>query len=267
MTDMIRALILGVVEGLTEFIPVSSTGHLIITGDLLEFTSEFAKTFDVAIQLGAILAVVIIFKDKFIDLLRFKKEKFPNIRQITATTIPALIFGFALHGAIKKYLFSPVTVAVGLILGSILMIYADKFARQHKLEGESKQLSLKDSLFVGLFQTLALWPGMSRSGSTISGSIFMGMDYRTASAYSFICAVPVMFCATGYELLKAFSAGGAGISHEQLVLLAVGFFTSLAFGWLSIVFFLKLIARIKLVPFAIYRIILAVGILLIYLIF
>jgi undecaprenyl-diphosphatase len=261
MHDIIRSLILGVVEGLTEFIPVSSTGHLIIAGDLLEFTSEFAKTFDVAIQLGAILAVVIIFKDKFIDLLCFKKDKFPNTWQVIVTTIPALIFGFLLHGAIKKYLFSPVTVAVGLIAGSILMIYADRFAAKNIPAGDSKKITLGQSLVIGLFQTLALWPGMSRSGATISGSIFMRLDYRAAAAYSFICAVPVMFCATGYELLKA-SAGG--ITQAQIIVLAVGFVTSLLFGWLSIVFFLKLIARIKLLPFAIYRIVLALVILVSY---
>ena len=256
MPDIVKAILLGIVEGLTEFIPVSSTGHLIVAGELLEFTGNFAKTFDIAIQLGAILAVVIVYRSQFTQYLKFKPNTkvYPNIYHMILTILPILGAGFFLHKYIKQYLFSPFTVAIGLILGSFIMLAADYYHRRRKYD---REITYKQSFILGLFQCLALWPGMSRSGSTISGGLFLGMNHLKASSYSFIVAVPVMLCATGYELLKS----ATKISSHQFLLISVGFVVSFLFGWLSIVFFLRLIPRIRLLPFAIYRIIIAIIIL------
>ncbi|MCX6112091.1 MAG: undecaprenyl-diphosphate phosphatase [Proteobacteria bacterium] len=252
MDDIIKAILLGIVQGLTEFIPVSSTGHLILAGNILEFSGEFAKTFDIAIQLGSILAVIIIYKDNFREYIKPKPNLkiFPNIIHIIITTIPVLIIGVLLHNAIKQYLFTPFTVAIGLMLGSVLMLFADYYYRRTK---NNLDIGYKKSFVVGLFQCLALWPGMSRSGATISGGIFSGMDHKKAAGYSFICAVPAMFAATGYELLKTSHA----FTLHEFFLLAIGFVVSFAVGWASILFLIRLVSKIKLMPFAIYRIILA----------
>ena len=252
MSDIVKAILLGIVQGLTEFVPVSSTGHLILAGNLLEFSGEFSKTFDIAIQLGSILAVIIIYKDNFREYIKPKPnlKVFPNIIHIIMTTIPVLIAGFLFHDVIKQYLFTPFTVAIGLLLGSVLMLFADYYYRRTK---SNIDIGYKKSVMVGLFQCLSLWPGMSRSGSTISGGIFNGMDHKKAASYSFICAVPAMFAATGYELLKTRHA----FNLHEFFLLAIGFIVSFAVGWASIVFLIRLVSKIKLLPFAIYRIILA----------
>ena len=179
---------------------------------------------------------------------------YPNIFHIAATIIPVAIAGYLFHDFMKQYLFTPFTVAVGLILGSFLMIFADYY---YKRTQRNEQIGYKRAFLVGAFQCLALWPGMSRSGSTISGGIISGMDHKNAASYSFICAVPVMFMATAFELLKT----GASINSRELILLITGFIVAFVVGWASIVFLLKLLSKIKLFPFAIYRIILAIIIL------
>lgn len=256
MNDILKAIILGTVQGLTEFIPVSSTGHLIVAGDLLQFTGEFSKTFDIAIQLGSILAVIIIFRENFREYikLRINTKIFPNVIHIILTLVPVMIVGYFFHDLIKQYLFTPTTVAFGLMFGSISMMFADYYQHRTKLD---QNIGYKRAISVGLFQCLALWPGMSRSGATISGGIFSGMGYKKASVYSFICAVPVMIIATGFELLKT----KATLDAHELIVLIVGFVLAFLVGWASILFLLKLISKIKLTPFAIYRIILAIIIL------
>lgn len=256
MSDIIKALLLGIVQGLTEFLPVSSTGHLIISGSILEFSGEFAKTFNIAIQLGSILAVIIIYKDNFKEYIRPKPnlKVFPNIIHIILTTVPVLIVGAVSYKFIKQYLFGTTTVAIGLMLGSVIMLFADYYQRVKKTD---QIISYKKAILVGIFQCLSLWPGMSRSGVTISGGLFTGMAHSRASSYSFICAVPAMFAATGYELFKS----SANFSSNELILLITGFLVSFAVGWASIVILLKLISRIKLMPFALYRIALAILIL------
>lgn len=256
MSDILKAVILGVVQGLTEFIPVSSTGHLIIAGHALEFSGEFSKTFDIAIQLGSILAVVIIYSGNFKEYIKLRPnlKVFPNIIHIIITMMPAVIVGVLMHKTIKQYLFSPTTVALSLIAGSILMIFADYYQHRHKTDNN---VGYKGSLMIGLFQCLSLWPGMSRSGATISGGIFSGMGYKKASMYSFICAVPIMIAACTYELIKT----KASLTGNELLVLGVGFTISFLVGWASILFLLKLIPRTKLWPFSVYRIILAIVIL------
>jgi undecaprenyl-diphosphatase len=256
MTDIIKTIILGILEGLTEFIPVSSTGHLIILNEIINFQGEFAKTFDIFIQLGAILSVIIIYKNNFIEYIKLKPnfKIFPNIFHIIVTTIPALAFGYLLHPYIKKYLFSSFTVAIGLIIGSFIMLFADYY---NKSIEKDKKMTYGKAFIIGLFQCLAMWPGVSRSGATISGAVLTGTSYKNASTYSFICAVPIMIVAISYDLFKT----NITFTTDKIIILATGFIVSFIVGYFSILFFLKLINKIKLMPFAIYRIILAVIIL------
>ncbi len=186
MSDIIKALILGI-NKVCEFLPVSSTGHLIIFGDILEFSGEFAKTFNIAIQLGSILAVIIIYKNNFKEYIKPKPNLkiFPNIIHIILTTIPVLVVGAVFYKFIKQYLFGTTTVAIGLMLGSVIMLFADYYQRVKKTD---KIISYKKAILVGIFQCLSLWPGMSRSGVTISGGLFTGMAHSRASSYSFRCA-------------------------------------------------------------------------------
>ncbi len=252
MLDIYKTLILGIVQGLTEFLPISSTGHLIISGNILDFGGEFAKTFDIAIQLGSIMAVAIIYRPKFREYVKIRPnlEVFPNVIHIIITMMPAIIVGALFHGVIKEYLFNPKSVAISLIVGSIIMLIADRYQYKKKTDVD---VTYRGSLIIGLFQCLSLWPGMSRSGITISGGIFSGMGYRKASMYSFICAVPIMVAACGYELLKT----KAILSSHEITMLIIGFVVSFLVGWVAIISLLKLIPRTKLWPFSIYRIVLA----------
>lgn len=256
MSEIVKAILLGIVQGLTEFMPVSSTGHLIIAGEVLEFGGEFAKTFDIAIQLGSIMAVIIIYSANFKEYIKLKPNLkiFPNVIHIILTLIPVVIVGVLLHGVIKQYLFTPITVALSLIVGSIIMIFADYY--QHRKKSDIN-IGYKSAFAIGVIQCLSMWPGMSRSGVTISGGLFSGMGYKKASMYSFICAVPVMIAACGYELFKT----SVVLSNNDILLLAIGFVVSFLVGWGSIIFLLKLIPRTKLWPFSVYRIILAIIIL------
>lgn len=258
--QILIALILGVVEGLTEFLPVSSTGHLIIAGNLLDFTGDRAATFEVFIQLGAILAVVWLYRDRFFKLLELRKTKgFEGVRGIkllALTTLPALVAGFLLHDFIKNHLFQPETVVIGLLLGGIALIIVEKFIfSRHKPTTISlDSLTNKQALSIGLFQVLALWPGVSRSASTIVGGMLNGVDRKAAVEYSFLAAVPVMIAATGYDLLSSLST----LQASDFPMFAVGFVTAFVAAVLAIKFFVKLVQRYTFTPFGWYRIALAV---------
>ncbi|MCW2276641.1 undecaprenyl-diphosphate phosphatase [Heliophilum fasciatum] len=253
------AVILGIIEGLTEFIPVSSTGHLIIAGNLLQFTGERADTFEVFIQLGAILAVVIIYRDLFVNILRNfwryglrSQECGFSVIHIAAAITPALGLGFLLHKIIKTYLFSVQTVLIGLVLGAILMLVASRLLTRNHAD-TLDEVTIRQSFQVGLWQCLSLWPGFSRSGSTIAGAMLSGMTPSVAAEFSFIIAVPVMIAATGYDMLKSYDI----LTVSDIPVFATGFLVSFFVAWLAIVWFLKLLRRIGLTPFAIYRIVIA----------
>lgn len=263
--ELAVAFILGLVEGLTEFAPVSSTGHMIIVDDLLLNSKELltepvANTFKVVIQLGSILAVVIVFKDRFLDLLGLKKGVSTDrstgrlsLSKVIVGLIPAGILGVLFEDYIDEHLFSVETVVIGLVIGAVLMIIADRI-QPKKLKAESvDQITYKQALGVGLFQCLGLWPGFSRSGSTISGGVMLSMSHRAASDFTFIMAVPIMLGASGISLLKNWEY----FSFEALPFFIVGFISAFVFSMIFIRFFLKLINQIKLLPFAIYRIVLA----------
>ncbi|RUT33524.1 undecaprenyl-diphosphate phosphatase [Paenibacillus zeisoli] len=259
------ALILGLVEGITEFAPVSSTGHMIIVDDFLfqtnkMFTPEVAVTFKIVIQLGSILAVVVLMRDRFLNLLGLKKipgqtttGQRLNLGQVIVALIPAGVLYLLLDDLVDTYLFSTQTVVIGLVLGAILMIVADRFGPREPKTVSVDQITYKQAFIVGLIQCLSMWPGFSRSGSTISGGVLLGMKHRTAADFTFIMAVPIMAGVSFFSLLKNWDS----ITPEVIPFFIVGFISAFVFALISIRFFLKLINRIKLVPFALYRIVLA----------
>ncbi|WP_377887381.1 undecaprenyl-diphosphate phosphatase [Alkalihalobacillus sp. R86527] len=251
--ELLIAIILGVVEGLTEFLPVSSTGHLILTGFWLDFVDERAKTFEIVIQLGAILAVVVMYRKRFIDLFSLKQtEGGLSLMHIILGMIPAIVAGFFLHNVIKTYLFSPYTVVFGLVLGGIFMILAD-VKRTASVTSNLDDLTLKQAFSIGVFQCLALWPGFSRSGATISGGVLLGTTHKTAAEFSFILAVPIMVAASGFDLLKSYKY----LAIADIPIFAVGFIVAFLVALIAIVTFIRFIERVRLIPFAIYRFILA----------
>lgn len=256
MFHYITAIILGMVEGLTEFLPVSSTGHLILVGDLLNYTGEASKTFEIFIQLGSILAVVVVYWRRFIVLIEgvFSKEKRKglNFIHVILAMIPAVILGLIAHDAIKTYLFSPTTVLIGLVAGGILMIVAENRKKPNPTT-DLDSLTYRQAFVVGLYQCLALWPGFSRSGSTIAGGILAGTSHRVAADFTFIVAVPMMVAASGLDLVKSYKY----LSPSDIPFFGVGFITAFIVALFAIKVFLKLISKVKLKPFAYYRFVLA----------
>jgi undecaprenyl-diphosphatase len=261
-----KALILGVVEGLTEFLPVSSTGHLIVAGSLLDFTGAEAKTFHVVIQFGAILAIVWEYRRK-IGAVIVGLPTQPKARRFTANvviaTIPAVVLGLLLEKKIKAVLFSPVPVAVALILGGVVILWAEARQRDRGVAPRVTsvdELTYADALKVGLAQCLALIPGTSRSGSTIIGGMLFGLERRVATEFSFFLAIPIIFGATVYELAKDWQT----LSFDAFGLFAVGMVAAFISGFVCIRWLLRYVATHDFTAFAWYRIgfgllILAVG--------
>jgi undecaprenyl-diphosphatase len=269
---ILKAIILGLVEGLTEFAPVSSTGHMIIVDDMWLKSVEFleskyaANTFKVVVQLGSILASVIFFKDRFIEMLGLERwlnkksyrehkgqESRLKLTQVIVGLIPAGVFGVLFEDYIDEHLFSTNTVLIGLVLGAILMIVADLFGGKRPKVNTVDQITYKQAFSIGLIQCFSLWPGFSRSGATISGGVLLGLSHRAAADFTFIMAVPIMAGASGISLLKNWEY----ITVDALPFFIAGFISAFVFAYISIKFFLKLINKVKLIPFAIYRIVLA----------
>lgn len=247
-----QALILGIVEGLTEFLPISSTGHQIIVADLLNFGGERAMAFNIIIQLGAILAVVWEFRRKILDVV----TGLPTQRTAQRFTVnlliaflPAVVLGVLFADLIHKYLFNPITVATALVVGGIVMLWAER--RQHVVRAESvDDITWKDALKVGLAQCLAMIPGTSRSGSTIIGGLLFGLSRKTATEFSFFLAMPTMVGAavySGYKYRDLFQA-------SDLPVFAVGFVTAFIFAMIAVKGLLKFIASHSYAVFAWYRI-------------
>jgi undecaprenyl-diphosphatase len=268
---IMKAIILGMVEGLTEFAPVSSTGHMIIVDDMWLQSQQFltkyvANTFKVVIQLGSILAVVVVFKDRFIDLLGLRgrhRDGAPRLKlmQVIVGLIPAGVLGVLFEDYIDEHLFSTATVLIGLVVGALLMMVADWFAQKTAPKAQTvDQITYKQAFIVGLVQCLSLWPGFSRSGSTISGGVLAGMSHRAAADFTFIMAVPIMLGASVLSLLKNWQY----FTVDALPFFIAGFISAFVFALVSIRFFLKLINKIRLVPFAVYRIVLALVIYIVY---
>ena len=246
------AVVLGIVEGLTEFLPVSSTGHLIVAGRLLGFTGERAGTFEIFIQMGAILAVVVFEWRRFVGLLRSDPARaFSGPRGVGLlflTTLPALAAGALLHGFIKARLFGPGPVAIGLAAGGVLILVVERLRPTPRIDGVDA-LGWRQALAIGLFQCLAMWPGVSRSGATIVGGLLCGLERRTAATYSFLAAVPVLTAATALDLYKGIGA----LSAADIAPFAVGFLVAFVAAWAAIRTFVAILARHTLAPFAWYR--------------
>lgn len=250
------AVLLGVVEGVTEFIPVSSTGHLIIVGHLLGWHDARAAAFEIFIQLGAILAVGMLYKERFLGLLPGQQQGgFSGgygLWLLALTTAPALVAGALLHDVIKSYLFNPFTVALGLGLGGLGILVLERWYVRPGRPGLDA-LRWRDALVVGLFQCLSLWPGVSRAAATISGGMLAGVERKTATEYSFLAAVPVMCAATVYDLLKSWHE----LQPADLPLFAIGFVVALLSAMIAIKGFIRLLSTHTLVPFGWYRIVVA----------
>ncbi len=256
------AVILGVVEGLTEFLPVSSTGHLILAGGALHFTGELAGIFEVVIQAGAMLAVIGAYRGRVAGFFIPKQTGGLSGRRgwalMALTTAPALMLGFVFHHSIKEYLFKPVPVAMALAVGAAAILIVESIslkARTDSVDG----LSWQQALGIGLFQCLALWPGMSRAAATIVGGMILGLDRKTSAEYSFLAAIPVIGAATVYDLYKGAHGGLLHMSDAPMFI--VGLLVSCVTAWLTIRMFLNYVSARTLRPFAVYRLILAVGVL------
>jgi len=253
------ALILGVVEGLTEFLPISSTGHLQVTSELLGFTGARADLFKIFIQLGAILAVVFEFRDRLWGWVsRFPGE--PRSRRfasrIAIAFVPFAALGLLFKDLIFEHLFSTVTVAWALIVGALGILLVEARHRPGTTRNVDT-LSWRQALGVGLFQCLALWPGFSRSAATILGGLLVHLDRRTATEFSFFLAIPVMFGATGYSLWSDYDALAQGDMLWLLLSTVISFFIA----WISIRWLLRFVANHSFAPFAWYRLALGVAIL------
>lgn len=267
MGDYSIAVILGIVEGLTEYIPVSSTGHMILVGDMLGFDGPRAGVFEVFIQLGAILSVLVIYKEKFLRMARqyrcwdlllhkknwIRKDTGLTLAHVAAGIVPVMGIGYLAHHAIKTYLFSPGTVIIGLIIGGLFMLAAER-AHMRIVCDDVEKMTIMQSFLVGAFQICALWPGFSRSGSTIAGGLFLGVSRKAAADFSFIIAVPVMFVACIYDLLKSL----ADLNSGDLAMIAIGFVIAFVVAYVSVLWFLKFLNKSTLASFAYYRFLVAV---------
>jgi len=258
--EILTTIIMGLVEGITEFLPISSTGHLIIAGHLLGFDDmvgkDVADAFKIIIQLGAILAVVAAYPGRFVGLLRFRENRgFAGLRGIwllAITSVPAALLGWATHGYIKEKLFNSATVAVALAVGAVWILLTERLRPRARKEGIDS-LTWREALGVGLFQCLSLWPGMSRSASTILGGMTCGVERKTATEYSFLAAVPIMIAATCYELYKSYGI----LNASHVTMLAIGFVVAFFSAWVAVKFFIHFLSHHTLVPFGWYRLIVA----------
>ena len=261
-----KALILGVVEGLTEFLPVSSTGHLIVVGSMLNFSGDFAKTFDVVIQLGAILAVCWEFRRKIGRVVSGLPTR-PDARRFTlnviVATVPAIVLALLFERAIKSVLFAPVPVAFALVVGGLIILWVESRRRAGNVRAAGganpsrparvqslDDITVADALKVGFAQCFALIPGMSRSGSTIIGAMLVGLERRVATEFSFFLAIPVIVGATVYELHKTWHT----LSADWLGLFGVGFVAAFVSAFACVRWLLRYVASHDFVPFAWYRI-------------
>ncbi len=253
---LIKAAIMGIVEGLTEFLPISSTGHLILAGSLLGFDDDKAKVFDIAIQTGAIFAVILVYWQKIRDTvaaLPTDKQAQQFALNVFIAFLPAVVLGLLFGKAIKAHLFTPVVVASTFIIGGFIILWAEKrqqnnpaVARIHAVE----EMTMLDALKVGLVQCFAMIPGTSRSGSTIIGGMLMGLSRKAATDFSFYLAIPTLIGAGVYSLYKE----RALLSLADLPLFGVGLLFSFISAWLCIRWLLRYIATHSFVVFAWYRI-------------
>ncbi|UXE66961.1 MAG: undecaprenyl-diphosphate phosphatase [Chryseotalea sp. WA131a] len=255
--SIIEAIILAIVEGITEFLPVSSTGHMIIASSLMGIAENpFTKTFTVAIQLGAIFSVVVLYWKRFFQTINFYIKLF-------VAFLPAAVIGFLLNDYIDQLLERVEVVAVMLILGGIVFLFIDKLFKKTE-ENEVPEINYTTALKIGFFQTIAMIPGVSRSAATIIGGLTQKLTKKTAAEFSFFLAVPTMAAATGYKLLKFYKAGN-GFSSDEIMILLVGNAVAFIVAMLAIKSFIQFLTNNGFKLFGYYRIVLGVIILVLYL--
>lgn len=246
---IVETIILAVIEGLTEFLPVSSTGHMILAAAAMKIhEDEFVKTFEIAIQLGAIMAIVLMYYKRFLQGITIYLK-------LAAAFIPTAIIGFLAYDFIKAYLFNPTVVAISLIIGGIVLIVIDKRVVQKASQTlEIENIPYKKAFYIGLIQCLSMIPGTSRAAATIIGGVFNGLDKKQATEFSFLLAVPTMMAATAYDLLKT----PIVFSNYELLLLGIGLVVAFVSAWLAVKVFLKLVEEFGFKYFGYYRILVGI---------
>jgi len=253
---LIKAAIMGIVEGLTEFLPISSTGHLILAGALLGFDDDKAKVFDIAIQTGAIFAVILVYWQKIratVVALPTEKQAQQFVLNVLVAFVPAVVLGLLFGKAIKAHLFTPVVVASTFIIGGFIILWAEKRQQNNPAAAriqEVEAMTVMDAVKVGLVQCLAMIPGTSRSGATIIGGMLLGLSRKAATDFSFFLAMPTLIGAGVYSLYKE----RALLSMADLPLFGVGLVFSFLSAWLCVRWLLRYISTNSFVPFAWYRI-------------
>lgn len=247
--DLLHSVILGIVEGLSEFLPISSTAHLVFVSKLLNISqSDFTKTFEIAIQSGAILAVVVLYAKR---ILVDKKV----LEKIIYAFIPTAILGFIFYKLIKELLIGNILISlVALFIGGLLIIYLERLFKNRKQNLKIENLTNTQAIIVGISQSIAVIPGISRSAATILPSMFFGLSRKEAIEFSFMLAIPTMFAATGYDLLK----NAKLLTSSNIEVLVLGFVVSFITALIAVKWFLKFVQTNTLIPFAIYRILIAV---------
>jgi undecaprenyl-diphosphatase len=256
VADWLKVIVLGIVEGITEFLPVSSTGHLIVAKDLLNFEAVPPDLFEIFIQVGAVVAVLVYYAPQLWRDVRSLPSDSRSQQfwlAVIIAAVPALAVGFFFNDVITELLFKPAVVALALITGGILFLIAERFYQfpvNAPEPDERVTVSLRQALIIGLCQLLALIPGMSRSGMSILGGMAAGLNRRTATAFSFYLAIPVLGGATVYSLLKSL----ADLNSQSLMFLLVGAIVSGIVAWMSIAWLLRYVAQHTFIPFGVYRI-------------
>lgn len=251
--EVIKAVVLGIIEGLTEFLPISSTGHLIIANRYLDFQGEFANLFAVVIQTGAILSVIVYFKDKVFPKRSDLKSYVSRWSKVALAVVPAVVLGLLFADKIDAVLFNPTAVAIALVFGAVLLLLIENRHFRILVSAEH-QITYRAALFVGFAQCMALFPGMSRSASTIIGAIVIGFSRPLAAEFSFYLAIPTLLGASLYKIAKY----GGTLLTEEWILLGVGTLVSFLVAYIVIAGFMQYIKKHDFKPFAYYRIILGV---------
>ena len=264
--SLLDAILLGIVEGLTELLPVSSTGHLILLDRVLHHEGDAAKSLDVVIQLGAVVAIALYFRARLAEHARGLWARRPESVRLALSLaiafVPGAALGLVTHHWVKQHLFGPVTVGAALAVGGVLMIVVDRWHRKAAQETGLERVGWGRAAIIGACQCLSLWPGASRSMTTIVGGQLTRLDTKTAAEFSFLLALPTLGAATLYDFYKNHALilampGGAEV-------LAVGTMVSFVVTWLVIALFLRYVSRVGLVPFAIYRVVLGATVLVLY---
>lgn len=257
---LLKVILIGIVEGVTEFLPISSTGHMILAGSIINFKGPFADLFEIFIQFGAILAVVVLFRRKIIASLKALRPGQFGFRLwlgVLCAFIPAAVVGVIFKKTIEKHLFNPVAIAISLLVGGIVMLITENYYKNNKRTRKPEDVTVKQGFIIGLFQCLSLWPGFSRSASTIIGGWVVGMTTAAAAEFTFFLAIPTMFAASGYSLLKS----GITLSSAEIIMLIIGFVVAFLVALVVVKRFINYLKRKPLKYFAYYRILVGIIIL------